>query len=102
MSSLPLLVFLTDIVGKNDRGEICHPYANRVGPAKGYFHYRLVPGGHFRPIDENGLRKLIEAGAFDEEGLVRMAPVGSKDTKRNAGLNVREYQGAPRGKRPKA
>ena len=96
------MVMLVDVVGENDLGEVCHPYANRTGSKKGYFHYKLVGDRAFRPIDEKRLRALIVSGAFDRDGVIRMAPARDKDTKRNAGLNVREYQGIPRGRPRKA
>ncbi|WP_288521035.1 hypothetical protein [uncultured Pseudomonas sp.] len=88
---------LEDVVGMNEAGLICHPYKLRRGKNAGKYSYTLETDNNLNYIgtDEAGLRALIEAGAFDERGRIRMLPAGAPPGTLGSALSVRCYLGRP-------
>ena len=85
---------LHDIVGVNQAGEQCYPFKGLAGPKLGHFSYTLQSDNTtFVAIDETELRRLVEAGAFNERGRIRMIPAGVATTSGAAALRVIRYKG---------
>ena len=63
---------LTDIVGVNGAGEICHPYRVRVGvhTAKFCINFKKNRNKSFAAVNQVILRSLIEEGEFKEVYLI--------------------------------
>lgn len=89
------LEFLEDVVGLNKSGVKCHPYKGLVGPKKGKFSYTLKTEDNkdFQSATAEELIKLIEAGAFDVRGRIRMLPADGQHSKSNSALSVVSYKG---------
>lgn len=88
-----MIEIITDIVGKNKKGEICHPYKYRNGARTGLFVYTLSGNDDFVGVSELGLRELIERGTFNFGGRIRMIPKTAKTTASASALNVISYKG---------
>jgi hypothetical protein len=87
--------FLEDVVGVNKSRVKCHPYKGLVGPKKGKFSYTLKTEDNkdFKSATAEELIKLIEAGAFDVKGRIRMLPADGQHSKGNSALSVVSYKG---------
>jgi hypothetical protein len=88
---------LVDIVGMNREGLICHPYRLTKGDKAGKYSYTLQTDNNLNyiGIDEDGLRGLVEAGAFDEKGRIRMLPANPRPGVSGNALSVVSYRGKP-------
>ena len=86
---------LEDVVGVNKAGLVCHPYKLTRGQKTGQYSYTLETDSNldYVGIDEAGLRALIESGAFNGRGRVRMLPAGCPPGATGNALSVRRYQG---------
>ncbi|KXK72076.1 hypothetical protein BC89_03645 [Pseudomonas monteilii] len=86
---------LEDVVGVNQAGQVCHPYKLTRGNKAGQYSYTLETDNNLNYIgvDEAGLRSLIECGAFNEKGRIRMLPAGCPAGAIGNALSVRRYQG---------
>jgi len=86
---------LEDVVGVNRAGLVCHPYKLTRGDKAGQYSYTLETNNNldYVGIDEAGLRLLIESGAFNEKGRIRMLPAGCPAGAVGNALSVRRYQG---------
>lgn len=86
---------LEDVVGVNQAGLVCHPYKLTRGDKAGQYSYTLETCNNLNYIgvDEAGLRSLIESGAFNEKGRIRMLPAGYLVGAVGNALSVRRYQG---------
>ena len=88
------LEILDDVVGINEAGVECHPFKGLAGPKRGQFSYTFLNDNTtFKPVDEAELRRMIEAGDFNERGRVRMVPPGSASTSGAGALRVVRYKG---------
>lgn len=90
-----MLDAITDIIGRNHNDETCHPFKYQRGPKAGRFVYTLYDNDEFESADEDGLRSLIESGAFNKRGRIRMIPKGSCTTSGASALSVISYKGKP-------
>lgn len=86
---------LTDVIGRNRKGEPCHPYKYQNGPKAGHYVYTLGGSDKFQTADEESLRALIVAGVFRSAGRIRMIPRGSQSTTGASALSVVSYKGIP-------
>ena len=86
---------LTDIVGVNRSGEICHPYRVRVGvhSAKFSINFKKQKNKSFAAVTENILRSLIEEGEFNEQGTIKMVVKDAQYTGGASALRPRAYKG---------
>ncbi|WP_060482686.1 hypothetical protein [Pseudomonas sp. NBRC 111119] len=86
---------LEDVIGVNQAGQVCHPYKLTRGNKAGQYSYTLETDNNLNYIgvDEAGLRSLIESGAFNEKGRIRMLPAGYQAGAVGNALSVRRYQG---------
>lgn len=86
---------LEDVIGVNQAGLVCHPYKLSRGKKSGQYSYTLETDNNLNyiGIDEAGLRALIESGAFNEKGRIRMLPAGCPSGAIGNALSVRRYQG---------
>ena len=87
------LNLLTDIIGVNTKGEICHPYEHVRRPHAGLFSYTLLTNDEFSHCTEAELREMIEKGIFNHKGRIRMVPASDITTVRNAALSLKKYKG---------
>ncbi|WP_122432085.1 HNH endonuclease [Pseudomonas viridiflava] len=86
--------FLLEVVGVNEEGTHCHPYKQTIRGQKGKFSYSFkIHNRDFIPATEEELIALIEEGAFDNQGKIRMLPLDSENTKRNGAMRVAYYKG---------
>ena len=92
---LDSIEILTDIVGVNGAGEICHPYRVRVGVHTRKFcvNFKKNRNKSFAAVNEVILRSLIEEGEFKKTGTIKMVVKGAKFTGRAAVLRPRLYKG---------
>ena len=82
---------LKDIIGRNRKGETCHPYKYQRGPMSGMYVYTLTGNDNFECTDEANLRLLIESGTFNRGGRIRMLPKTAVSTA--SAINVISYRG---------
>lgn len=83
---------LTDIVGRNNAGETCHPYQLTHKPHTGLYSYSFEGNDSYKYGDETELRKLIEAGKFNSRGTIRMVPATDDTLKRAGAMSVHKYR----------
>lgn len=83
---------LTDIIGKNNPGEICHPYQFTRKPHAGLYSYSFDGNDGYQYCDESELRKLIEIGKFNTKGTIRMVPKEDENRKRSGAMSVHKYK----------
>jgi|TARA_R110000787_G_scaffold285955_1_gene402867 hypothetical protein len=88
-----MIKLITDIIGKNTNGQICHPYEHQRGPRFGKYVYTLTGIESFEEADEAALRILISSGAFNSVGRIRMVPKDAKSTTAGSALRVISYMG---------
>ena len=90
-----MIELLEDVIGINSDGLVCHPYKITRGDKRGFFSYTLETDNNldFKGTNEVELRALIEAGAFNERGRVRMIPAGSVKVEGGKALSVKRYNG---------
>lgn len=69
---------LTDIIERNKKGEICHPYKYKRGQYAGAYVYILENNVQYQRADETVLCNLILDGYFQNGGRIRMV---AKDAK---------------------
>lgn len=55
-----MIEILLDVIGKNSKGAICHPYKYQRGPMTGMYVFTLNGNDSFQPTNEENLRKMIE------------------------------------------
>ena len=85
---------LHDVVGINEAGDECHPFKGLAGAKLGYFSYTLQNDNTtFQAVGEPELRRMIEAGEFNDRGRVRMVPAGASSTAGAGALRVARYKG---------
>lgn len=85
---------LRDVIGINDKGQICDPYEHVIGYKKGYLSASLTSkSGKFKAYTEQQLRELIESGKFSKHGVIRMIPKDANTTSGGSGLTPVEYKG---------
>lgn len=87
--------FLEEVVGFHQNGVKCHPYKGLRGPKKGKFSYTLKTDDNtdFQAATASELIKMIEEGAFDTKGRIRMLPLDAQYSKFNSALSVVSYSG---------
>jgi hypothetical protein len=92
---LDSIEILTDIVGVNGAGEICHPYRVRVGvhTAKFCINFKKNRNKSFAAVNEVILRSLIEEGEFKKTGTIKMVVRGARYTGHASALRPRLYKG---------
>jgi hypothetical protein len=92
---LDSIEIMTDIVGVNRSGEICHPYRVRVGVhnAKFSINFKKQKNKSFAAVTESILRSLIEEGEFDEKGTIKMIVKDAQYTGGATALRPRAYKG---------
>lgn len=83
---------LTDIIGKNNDGQTCHPYQYTRAPHHGLYSYSFDGNDAYQYGDEAELRKLIEAGKFNSKGTIRMVPATDDTLKRAGAMSVQKYR----------
>lgn len=89
-----MIEVIEDIIGKNEAGLVCHPYKYLRGEKKGFFSYTFENDNKtFKAVTEADLRKMIEAGMFNDRGRIFMLPAGSLTVKYNGALRVTRYKG---------
>jgi hypothetical protein len=88
-----MIELLTDVIGRNTNGEICHPYQYQRGPMAGKYVFTLSGSENFEAADEACLRLLISSGAFNSVGRVRMVPKNARSTTEGSALSVISYMG---------
>jgi hypothetical protein len=86
---------LTDIVGVNRSGKICHPYRVRVGvhSAKFSINFKKHKNKSFAAVTESILRSLIEDGEFNKKGTIKMVVKDAQFTSGATALRPRAYKG---------
>src|SRR5690348_17336074 len=90
----PSVELLHDVIGMNESGDTCHPFKGLSGSKRGQFSYTLQNDNKtFRAVGEPELRRMIEAGEFNERGRVRMIPAGATRTSGAGALRVVSYKG---------
>lgn len=89
-----MIEFLSDVIGTNADGAVCHPFKMRRGQFKGLYVFSLTDNCGFSGASEKVLRAMIERGEFASGGRVRMVRAGAKFTGGAGALNVRTYAGA--------
>ncbi|MEW5543478.1 hypothetical protein [Pseudomonas soli] len=88
-----MIEVIEDIIGINEAGLVCHPYKYLRGEKKGLFSYTFENDNTtFKVVTEDALRKMIEAGMFNERGRIFMLPAGSVNVKHNGALRVKRYK----------
>ena len=90
---LIMVDLLKDIIGRNRKGETCHPYKYQRGPMSGMYVYTLTGNDNFECTDEANLRLLIESGTFNRGGRIRMLPKTAVSTASASAINVISYRG---------
>ena len=92
---LDSIEILTDIVGVNGSGQICHPYRVRVGvhTAKFCINFKRKKNKSFAAVNEAILRSLIEEGEFKKKGTIKMVVKGARYTGQASALRPRLYKG---------
>jgi hypothetical protein len=89
------LELLHDIVGINDDGVECYPFKGLKGSKRESFSYTFstTDNTSFQPVNEAGLRRLVEEGEFNTRGRVRMVPANANSTAGAGAMKVVRYKG---------
>jgi hypothetical protein len=96
LSEMSSFEFLEEVVGINAVGEHCHPYKHTVNGEPDKFSYSFESHNkNFKAATAKQLIELIEEGAFNGQGKIRMLPPDSKNTKKNGAMSVALYKGQP-------
>jgi len=94
--AMPSTELLTDVIGINSAGVVCHPFkGKREGPKKDLFSYTFKTDSNvgYEAATESEIKRMIEAGEFNEKGRIRMIPAGTQATGNASALSVKRYLG---------